>query len=356
MFRSRRPFVLNAALALIGLPGLGHCYSACVGTREELDDALSQASASTDATVTIKLRQGTYEAGGGNVFYLTLAHSNQTAAISGGWSGPACENRRFGAESGTVLIGSTSVAALQLNTGFGTSGNTIDATDLTLRNAQGMLNDAIGACLHVVLNPGSTVRAYRMRLDGCVGASAAILDNSGGDLTFANCVVQGGFNAGAPVRSLSNNGVTRLAHLTITANTTTSTSQDASGLSVFAAAAPPSQVTLDNSIVWGGIAPGGIPDIATDGPGIVFTRAHYETRSNVNAAITDNVPSHGDPGFLTPTNPRLRNDSALVDSGVTTTIGGTRDADGDTRTQGAAADVGAYETDPDRIHADGFDH
>jgi hypothetical protein len=353
MLRSIRTFVPCLALAF-GLPGLGHAYSACVGTAAELHTALSQASASTDASATIKIREGTYEADGGNAFYLTQAHSGQTVSISGGWN-VACATQRPGAESGTVLVGSTSVAALQLGTGFGTSGNTINATDLTLRNDQGILNDAVGACLHVALNPGSTVKVYRARLDGCVGSSAAINDNSSRDMNFANSVVQGGFNAGAPVRSLNNNAVTRLAHLTITGNYATSTGQEASGLFVFAPASPGSQVTLDNSVVWGGIAPAGIPDIATDGPGIIFTRAHYETRSNVNATITDNVPSHGNPGFVTPANPRLRDDSPLVDSGVVLSVGGGTDADGHVRTQGGAADVGAYEADPDRIHADGFD-
>ncbi|HEY6940858.1 choice-of-anchor Q domain-containing protein [Dokdonella sp.] len=355
MFRSRRNVLLAGSLAALGLPGMSHAYSACVGTSQELDDALAQATATTDASITIKVREGTYAAGAGNVFYLTLTHSNQTASISGGWSGAGCGTRRLGAHSGSVLVGSASVAAIQLNTGFGTSGNTINATDLALRNDAGIANDAVGACLHVVLNPGSTVRAYRMRLDGCVGASAAILDNSGGDLTFANSVVQGGFNAGAPVRSLGNDGITRLAQLTITANTATSTSQEASGLYILSAPNVGTQVTLDNSIVWGGVAPAGIPDIATDGPGIVFTRAHYETRSNVNAAVTDNAPSHGAPGFMTPTNPRLRSDSPLVDSGVAIAVGGTSDADGEARTQGAAVDVGAYETNPDRIYADGLE-
>ena len=45
----------------------------------------------------------------------------------------------------TVLTGSAGSAALQLNTGISTSGNTINATDLTLRNAEGILNDAVGA-------------------------------------------------------------------------------------------------------------------------------------------------------------------------------------------------------------------
>jgi len=354
MRRSPRTFPSCLALALLALPGLGHAYSVCVGTSQELDDAMSQVAATSDASITIKIREGAYAVGPGVSFYLNLTHSNQTANVSGGWSGATCATHHAGAAS-TVLTGSAGSAALQLNTGISTSGNTINATDLTLRNAEGILNDAVGACLHVLLNGGATARVHRMRLDGCVGASAAILDNSSGDLTFANSVVQGGYNSGAPVRSLNNNAVARFAHLTITGNTATSSSQEASGLFLRAAANPPSQITLDNSIVWGGIAPVGIPDIATDGAGIVFTRAHYDTRSHVNATITDNAPSHGDPGFLTPTQPRLRADSPLVDSGVSLAIGGSMDADGDARTQGAAVDVGAYETNPDRIHADGFD-
>jgi hypothetical protein len=325
-----------------------------VGTPAELDAAMGQAAMSTDASITIKIREGTYQAGAGNSFYVTLAHSNQTVTISGGWSGAACENRRLGT-SGTVLLGTSGSAALQLYSGFSTSGNTLNATDLTLRNTQGMSDADIGACLHVGVNPGSTVRVHRMQLESCNGPSAAILGNYSGDLAFANSVVQGGYNSAAPVRSFNDNAVTHFAHLTITGNTATSTSQEASGLSIVSTFAGTSEITLDSSVVWGGIAPQGIPDIITNGPGIVFTRAHYETRTHLNAIIADNVPSHGDPGFLTPTNPRLRADSPLVDSGVATSIGGTHDADGEARTQGAAVDVGAYENNPDRIHADGFD-
>jgi hypothetical protein len=351
MFRCARAILLCSSLAL---PGLGHAYSACVGTSAELDAAMSQATTSTDASITIRIREGTYLGGGGNAFYLTLAHSNQTVAISGGWSGPACENQRLGA-SGTVLVGNENSAALQVHAGFGTNGNTIEASDLTLGNTTGIDNPDVGACLHAVLNQAATMRLHRLRLDTCVGASAAIMENFGGNLQFANSVVQGGYNSAAPVRSFSSDAITRFAHLTITGNTATSASQEASGLSIVSPVNAASQITLDNSVVWGGIAPDGIPDIATDGPGIVFTRAHYETRSQLNAVITDNLPSHGDPGFLSPTNPRPHADSLLVDSGVTTSIGGASDVEGEARTQGAAADVGAYETNPDRIFADGFD-
>lgn len=354
MLRSVRTFVPCLALAF-GLPGFAHAYSACVGTAAELDDAMSQASATSDASISIKIREGIYAAGPAISFYVTLSHSNQTVNISGGWSGAACQDHRNGADSGTVLIGTSVTSALVLNAGIGTNSNTINATDLTLRNTEGTTNDSAGGCLTAVANGASTLRIYRMLLDGCVGASAAVLNNFSSDITFANSVVQGGFNSGAPVYLHTNNAVNRLAHLTITANTATSASQEASGLYVMADPNPVSQVTLDNSVVWGGIAPVGIPDIATDGPGITFTRAHYETRSHLNAIVTDNTPSHGNPGFTTPTNPRLRADSPLVDSGVAVAIGGSMDADGDARTQGAAVDVGAYETNPDRIHIDGFD-
>jgi hypothetical protein len=295
MLRSTRTFLYCLALALFGSPALGHAYSACVGTSAELDDAMAQAAVTTDASISIRIREGTYVSGSGIIFYVNLTHSNQSVNVSGGWSGAACENRRYGAESGTVLVGSSLSSALLFNAGFGTTGNTFDATDLTLRNDEGTSNDAIGACLTIQLNAGSTARAYRMLLDGCVGNSSATLSNSSGDLTFAN------------------------------------------------------------SVVWGGVAPAGIPDIATNGPGITFIRAHYETRSHLNAPVVDNMPSHGDPRFLTSTRALPRPDSLLVDSGAAINIGGGMDIDGNTRTQGAAVDVGAYERDPDLIHADGFD-
>lgn len=352
MLRFRHAFLRCFVLALLGLPGLGHAFTACVHTAQELDTAFSQATASTDASITIKIHKGIYAAGAGVSFYLNLAHSNQTATVSGGWDGDACENRVFGAD-GTVLTGTSGLAALHLSPGLSTTGNTINATDLTLRNDEGILNDSVGACLHVGTNPGATARVYRMRLDSCVGASAAILQNFGSNLVFANSVVVGGFNSDAPVRSITNNAVTHLAHLTITGNTTTSAGQPASGLSVISQI---SQVVVENSIIWGSLAPDGIPDVATDGAGVSLARVHYGTRSFVNGTVSDTDPSHGDPGLASPTNPRPRIDSPLVDSGVETATGGLRDVTGDTRTQGSAVDVGAYETNPDRLFADGLDH
>lgn len=350
-----RSFPRCLALVLLALPGLGHAFTACVGTAQELNDAMGQIYTTTDATTTIQIRTGTYQAGNTKAFYAYPAHSNQTISITGGWD-TGCQNRRYGAEGGTILVGDVSAKALIVDFVFSGPGNTVNVTDLTLKNPTGIDNNT-GTCLIAGANAGNTLRVYRILAQQCQGTKAVALENYGGNLTFANSVVRGNFTSNAPVTlEAFTGGITQLAQLTITGNTNTSASPNASGLWLYAKATPQSQVSLINSVVWGGITSAGVPDIATDGPGITFTRVHYDTRDSLNAAITDNSPSSGNPGFLSPGNARLRRASLLIDSGVATFVGGTVDADGNTRLQGAANDVGAYETNPDRLFADGLDH
>ena len=341
------------ALALIALPGLGHAYSACAGSAQELNDALNDASASADANINIRVREGVYQAAPGKRFYLQLTHSNQVVNISGGWNAPDCQTKRYGA-GGSILIGTDSVSALLLSDGIGNRGNTINATDFSLHNPAGLDNDR-GTCLDARVND-ATLRLYRMRLTQCTGTAAAIVKNFLGTAVFANSVVSDSYTSQAPVMVETYSGsTTQLAQLSISGNTATSSSQQASGLWLYAAPGFQNHITLDNSVVSGGIAPAGIPDIATDGPGITFTRVHYDTRDSINAVVIDNARSSGDPGFASLTDLHLRGDSMLVDSGVTLASSGTLDVDGRARTLGSAVDVGAYEFDPDTIFRYGFD-
>ena len=60
----------------------------CVSNASQLAQALTQASASSDSPIYIRLRSGTYQAtaqtGG---FILLVQHSDQFVEVSGGWSG-----------------------------------------------------------------------------------------------------------------------------------------------------------------------------------------------------------------------------------------------------------------------------
>ena len=78
MFRSARRFL---SCLVFALPGLAHAYTACVGTADELDAAMSQATTSTDPSITIRIREGTYAAGGGNAS-LSVARTGATVVFT----------------------------------------------------------------------------------------------------------------------------------------------------------------------------------------------------------------------------------------------------------------------------------
>jgi hypothetical protein len=65
-----------------------------------------------------------------------------------------------------VLVGTSAKAALYVNTGISTSGNSVLIQDLTLRNPV-YASAAIGACMQ-----GQTKTAMRPRWSGCASSSA----------------------------------------------------------------------------------------------------------------------------------------------------------------------------------------
>src|SRR5690349_20850620 len=159
---------LFGAALLLALPGRAHALTDyCVGNSNQLDTALEALPYASDSIVSIKVREGSYQAATGVLFISSLAHSNQIVEISGGWSGPngSCQNKRFGAGR-TILNGSAASPALYLTSGANVSGNTLSVTDLTLRNT--VYNGGnMSACLIMYVYPGSQGIVDRLKLDAC---------------------------------------------------------------------------------------------------------------------------------------------------------------------------------------------
>lgn len=362
MFRSLAEFRTLIALGLLVLAAPTHAITQfCVHDAQELADAI-QAVGQGDSPVVINLRKGTYDASASsNSFYLPMVHSNQLVGISGGWSGDngACTTHSNDPAS-TVIVGSGDRRPLWVNTDPTNSqfNNSVFVTDLTLRNPTGSV--PYGGCMSVRVTPTSKLTVDRLVMEQCVatiGSASATVSNEGGQVDLRNIVARYGKSpsiAGMGI-STSKAGETRLSQMSITANTVSLDAAPASGLSL-STLPDGSTISLSNTVVWGNTVDVDTRDIAVSGPGITLARVHYTALGGSNGAPASNVGnSSGDPGFVSPGDPRLRANSSLIDSGISSPGGGAGyyDVEGHARLTGATLDVGAFEWS-DKIFASGF--
>lgn len=364
-------FTCGLALFAAGTPA--HAITTwCVGDATQFSQALTAASASSDNLLVIKLRQGTYDAFAASYPFSFLAtHSNQVVEISGGWDGAGgtCQSNVVDPTL-TRIIGTTAYAALSISTGMsnGTSGNQLYLHDVSISNPYFTASSVSGACLKGSVNAGNELRVDRVHLHDCVAVNsafaAAFLSNTGGVLSVRNVAAWNSLalHSGGIAVTTGNGGTSRLAQVSVTnAKSIVGDATSNAGLLVSTSDAS-STTTVSNSVSWGNsgyLDPFGQPTSASDiflsGTGISLTRVHRG--SSHGSAASDIGAGDGDPGFVTGTDPHLRSDSLLIDSGVADPDGGTGvfDADGGARVRGAAVDVGAFEADPDTILASGFE-
>jgi len=338
------------------LPALpGHALVTCIGTAQQLSEALTSASTSTDTSILIKLRTGNYAAAAGGNFQTTMILSNQNIEISGGWSGSGngCQTKSNDAAD-TIITGFSGAPALFVGMASGVSGSRLHVHDLTLSNTA--YSGASAACLSASVSANSEALFERLQMVQCLAPngtnSAGTLRNMGGVLTMRDVYVRASVarsNGGLSV-STSDGGASRLSHLSIT-NTASALSQSLiSGLYIENLTS--STTYLSNSVIWGNDPDAGTADVFASGNDINLTRVHYGKLSGVTASNI--APGTGDPGFVAYNNPRPRADSILVDSGVDSPPGGygSFDAAGGARVIGAAVDIGAFESD--QLFTDGF--
>jgi hypothetical protein len=340
-----RTFLCAAALALLALPGAGLAFSRCVTTAQELTQALDDARTTADQNTGIKIAAGTYMADDG--FDVILMRASQFVLITGGWSKPDCATRLVGPQAATTVVGGASSPALYVAYNQ-QSGNIVTLGDLTLSNPG--YSEFGHGCLSAHVPAGNILGIGRARIEQCAAPfGSAVSITNYGEVNINNLAVTDNPTADTPVDIRTyDGGVARLSQITLVHDD----GQQGIYLATFGTG---SQALLSNSVVWSGGTAAGSENILTAGSGITLTRVHYELRAGQVA--DDNTPSHGDPGFVSPTDRHLRADSILVDSGVASPAGGTGsyDADYNPRVQGVAVDVGAYEYFSTTIFADGFD-
>ncbi len=334
------PIVL--LLLALALPGQAATVF-CVGTAQQLTDALASAAASPDPTIDIRLRSGTYTGS----FDLSAQHSNQSIQLSGGWVSflnTPC-SLQFKGTSGTTLVGPASNGTLLVEVSNAASGSTVTVSDLTVSNPN-FSDIAWGACLYAGNTAGNTMLLERLRMEQCHSTlgpyASGFLTNSGGTLTLRNVVTVDGAapeNGGLRVATYSA-GTSYLSHISIT---NTQSNNTISGLYITADAN--STAYLSNSVIWGNNPGPDTYDVYVDGPNIHFLRVHYGSLAGIPAS--NDTPGMGDPGFLGVNDPHLSANSVLIDSAVANPAGGagTLDAAGQPRTSGVASDVGAYEVE-----------
>jgi hypothetical protein len=349
--RSRmRALSCAAMIVLLVLPGVGLAFNRCVSNAQQLVQALDDAETTQDLTTSIKLVAGTYAAANG--FSMVLSGTGKLVFISGGWSSQACAVRLGGAAADTTLVASSNDTALAINYIGSPDNFLVTVTDVTLSNPTASVANQGSCFLHIgsAGNSNSVLTLSRVRIENCAGAHAVEIQ-SYGTANLLNLVAIGNpaANTAVSVRSYGG-GINNLSQVTVVHN--------ANNLGLYLATfGANSQIYLSNSVVWNGAAAAEEENILTyseAGSGIAFTRVHYELRAG---AVNDIAPSHGDPGFVSSTDPHLRDDSILIDSGVASPPGGTgsADADNNPRLQGVAVDVGAYEYVSTRIFSNGFD-
>lgn len=350
--------VLFLAALLVAAPAQALSVR-CVGTAQELRDALVEVATIPD-DVLIKVRVGNYDADHADgAFRLTTGQPNQTVTLSGGWIAVlgSCSTHLKGSGN-THLSGSTDAPALYVSTD--TAAGHVVVQDLSLHNPD-FAGGGAGSCLSTFTYAGHQLLIERVTISQCASAqsgNSANIYNQGGTVVLRNTVIANNHAAvcaGLGVAT-DNNGITRLAQLSIVGNTGDASTPPAG---LYIGTFRSGQTWLDNSLVWGNVAGADGKDIHLNGSDIHLSRVHYGSLDG--SVPADNLaPGTGDPRIVSLTDPRPRPDSILVDSGVADPQGGAgaTDVRGQARLVGPTLDVGAFELDEaelDVIFADGFE-
>lgn len=357
-------FAAVFALTLLGASGSASAdtHIACVGSAEEFATALSALSTSTSNNDAddIRIRIGTYFAPAGG--WVGAVSNNHDLSIRGGYADAACAEQRMDA-SLTVLDGGDVDGVLTINANA-IPNSAIVVGGLTFQNGRGAVPFQSSAGGLKVGDPGpifgGSILIERNIFRHNVGVAGLGGEQAVGGLLAATdgqpLIVRGNLfvdneSPNASAAYLFSNNAIGVANNTFAGNVSTD-AQFAQRvvLDYFTFGG----LKLDNNIFWDNLIAPGIADIDVSGQFRHADLRNNDIQSLIGTPVTSTGALNVAPEFSDAGNFRLSPSSPLIDAGVDAIAGASAvDLDGAQRVDGAAIDLGPYESS--YIFVDGFE-
>ena len=336
---------VNAVLATTNI--------ACVGTADELANALaslSTSSGNTDADE-IRIRTGTYFApAGGWTAAVTTPHA---LTIRGGYSDVGCTQESLDA-SLTILDGNDTSGVMTINTPL-IPDSDIEVSGLTFQHGKGSsaLESNAGGLKIGDPNPisGGKILVERNIFRDNSAVSNGVSSAIGGLLAATDgqsLIVRGNLFVGNSSPNVAAALVYAPSEIDMSNNTfagnhsTDTTLQTRVVLDFFTS----SGLMLSNNIFWGNSTGDHEFDLNLHGQLTAATLTSNDIQAPTGTALSETGTLHVDPQFVGNGDFRLSVASLLIDAGADGPPGGlaTVDLDGAPRIDATAVDLGAYES------------
>jgi hypothetical protein len=345
-----------AAAILLPNAAFAATHVGCVGSSAELVAALANlsTSASNSDADEIRIRTGTHVAPDGGFAGAVTTHHDLT--ISGGWLDVGCTQQALDA-SLTVLDGNHAGGVLTINTPLIPLSN-IAVSGLTFQNGAGgsAFESNAGGLKIGDPNPisGGTILVERnifrdnsAASNGFSRAVGGLLAATDGDaLIVRNNLFVGNTSPNDAALHVESNNAIDIGSNTFSGNRSTDTNLAARtilGYFTFVG------VNVDNNVFWNNTAGAGEFDLdlsAHDVGAKGATLLNNDIEAPTGTAVAETGTLHVDPQFAGDDDFRLASMSPLINAGSNDAPVGLSDSDldGAPRVDGAAVDIGAYES------------
>jgi hypothetical protein len=321
---------------LLSVAPAAHATLYCVSALSGLQTALNSAG-SNNQDDEFRFRSVNFALTAQLLLSVVDAHN---VTLSGGW-GAACSALDGGT---TVLDGQASFGILHVDAAAGAG---VSVSRFDFQNAMGSLDH--GGALWVIAPGQISIELNRFFANRHSVAAGALTASTFGNLWVRNNLFYANQAPDVGAAELyAQGGAAYLTNNTVVGNSGT-LAGSLGGILVSGAA----QFTVANNILW-----------SNSGSNLLIVNSALLLNNDVGA-ITGNPPQPGSQNNLAVApeyagglfNFRLAPDTALVDAGVDSPPGGltTVDLDGHARWQSTHVDIGAYETTPAVLFANGFE-